>query len=85
MSYNAMFYTITTYDTVERKYFFKRYRCLINEGFHYDLRLFEFKPSEIEEIDNILKLETKVREEIEAKFKNIISSQEQYWNNAPKD
>lgn len=50
LSYNAMFYTITTYETLEWKYFFKRYKCLINEGFHYDLRLFEFRPQEIDAI-----------------------------------
>lgn len=29
-SYNAVFYTITTKDTNEWRYFFKRYKCLID-------------------------------------------------------
>jgi|688.fasta_scaffold95909_1 hypothetical protein len=60
MSYNAIFYTITTYKTDEWKYFFKRYRYLIDEGFHYDLRLFEFK--EIEDLENVLKFDKDVRD-----------------------
>lgn len=69
-----MFYTITTYETLEWKYFFKRYKCLINEGFHYDLRLFEFRREEIDSIENILELDKKVRDEIEQRFKVIVDN-----------
>ena len=65
--YNAIFYTITTKDTDEWKYFFKRYKCLIDEGFHYDLRLFNY--TDEKGIPDICQRDRKER--IENRFKEV--------------
>ena len=41
-SYNAIFYTIVSDETAEMKHFIKRHDCLVDLGFQYDLRLFEY-------------------------------------------
>lgn len=41
-SYNAVFYTIVSDETLEMKYFMKRHKCLVDLGFQYDLRVFDF-------------------------------------------
>jgi DNA excision repair protein ERCC-3 len=52
-SYNAVFYTIVSDETAEMKYFEKRRDYLVNLGFQYDLRLFEY--SNHETIEDIYK------------------------------
>ena len=65
-SYNALFYTIISDDTVEKKYFFNRYNCLIDEGFHYDVRFFDYQQKK--GITDILKIEPEVEKRVMKEF-----------------
>jgi DNA excision repair protein ERCC-3 len=49
-SYNAIFYTIVSVDTLEMEYFRKRRECLVNLGFQYDLRFCEFGDPNVPDI-----------------------------------
>lgn len=58
---------------------------MIDEGFHYDLRLFEFRTKEIDDADNILSIDPKVKLIIDDKYKRILDNEEDYWNRVLKD
>ena len=69
-SYNALFYTIISDGTEETRYFFKRYKCLIDEGFLYDLRLFDYPKKE--GLNDILKMDSTVEKVVMEQFNSII-------------
>ena len=72
--YNAIFYTITTKDTREWRHFFKRYKCLIDEGFQYHLRLFNY--TDEKGIDDVYVTN---KEFIEKNFNECFGSEDAYF------
>ena len=79
ISYNALFYTIISDDTDEKRYFFKRYSCLIDEGFYYDVRFFQYSHKR-DGIEDILKLDPEAAKIVNEKFSRIIKNEEEYWS-----
>ena len=75
-SYNAVFYTIVSDETAEMKYFQKRRDYLVNLGFQYDLRLFEY--SSHDTIEDIYKSDPEMQKVIDEKFKRIIDDEWKY-------
>lgn len=79
-SYNALFYTIVSDQTVEMKYFRNRRECLVNLGFQYDLRFFEYGDLNV---PDILRDDREMCDYIRDKFKKVFPDkayEEEYWN-----
>jgi DNA excision repair protein ERCC-3 len=76
-SYNAIFYTIVTVDTLEMAYFRKRRECLVNLGFQYDLRFCEFGDPNV---SDILRDDKETAKIIRERFEGVVPSEHEYWN-----
>lgn len=77
-SYNALFYTIISDETDEPKHFFKRYKCLIDEGFLYDLRFFDYPKLKEEGLDDMLKIDPTADEYLKAQFRKLFTNDQNY-------
>ena len=75
-SYNAIFYTIVSVDTMEMEYFRKRRDCLVNLGFQYDLRFCEFGDTNV---PDIFRDDKEVAKVIRQRFTQVIPNESDYW------